>query len=68
MRTNWASDPYKWYPDTDFVKSDTTLYAKYVSNTPPSPSSTDTVPMWAIPLVIIGTIVVVGAGIAMFRR
>ena len=61
----------KWDFDADFVKSDTTLYAKYVSNTPPSPpssSSTDTVPMWVIPLVIIGTIVAVGAGIALFRH
>ena len=57
----------KWDFDADFVKSDTTLYAKYVSNTPSSPS-TATVPIWVIPMVIIGTIVVVGAGIALFRH
>ena len=54
----------KWDFDTDFVNSDTVLYAKWVSNSSEAPS----VPIWTIPLVIIGTVVVVGAGIAMFRR
>ena len=59
----------KWDFDADFVKSDTVLYAKWTSNNPDSPSdTTPSVPMWTIPLIIIGTIVVIGAGIALFRR
>ncbi len=59
----------EWNFDTDFVKSDTVLYAKYVSNTPPSPApSGDTVPVWALTSVIAGAVVFVGAAILLFRR
>jgi len=59
----------EWNFDTDFVKSDTILYGKWVSDTPPSPApSGDTVPVWTLTTVIAGAVVFVGAAIVLFRR
>ena len=57
----------EWNFDSDYVKTDTVLYAKWVSN---SSGGNDgaTVPVWVLTSVIAGSVVFVGAAILLLRR
>lgn len=57
----------QWNFDDDFVKSDTVLYAKWVSNSSGGNNGA-TVPVWALTSVIAGAVVFVGAAILLLRR
>ena len=57
----------EWNFDNDFVKTDTVLYAKWVSNSGGGNNGA-TVPVWALTSVIAGSVVFVGAAILLLRR
>ena len=57
----------EWNFDSDVVKTDTVLYAKWVSNSSGGNNGA-TVPVWALTSVIAGSVVFVGAAILLLRR
>lgn len=57
----------EWNFDNDFVKSDTVLYAKWVSNSGGGNGGA-TVPVWVLTSVIAGSVIFVGAAVLLLRR